>query len=177
MPLLVPLECVVAIAATGSEIVDLITVGITVAVFLAHAPCPSNVLCPLPPACSASRRRAAPPLRPDELDAKALKVGRRDIAFNMHHPPQVGQARRGLKCAAPFYSTHRPRNRNLPPVEFIWNWWLAPLGMPALFCFSAGQVSVARAVEEPFAYKEQADAWNSTLYQVSSSMACLLPSV
>ena len=63
MPLLVPLECVVAIAATGSEIVDLITVGITVAVFLAHAPCPSNVLCPLPSApcmlCLAKACRSA----------------------------------------------------------------------------------------------------------------------
>jgi len=98
MPLLVPLECVVAIAADGSEIVDLITVGIAVAVVLAHAPCPSNVLCPLPSApcpLHALPREGVPlrrcdqtPLREDvnELDAKALKVGRRDIAFNMHHP-------------------------------------------------------------------------------------------
>ena len=42
MPLLIPLECVVAIAADGSEIVDLITVGIAVAVVLDHAPCPSD---------------------------------------------------------------------------------------------------------------------------------------
>ena len=63
MPILVPLECVVAIAADGSEIVDLITVGIAVAVVLAHASCPSNVLCPLPSApcmlCLAKACRSA----------------------------------------------------------------------------------------------------------------------